>query len=162
MGSFCDPYRESLYSAEIRLNSGTVRQSSSLECKLFKIKSAVHHEWRMYLTWKHLLQKKTRMYALRAFILSPLQGPHRGKRIDRIPYEDICKLDTWHHVQSSLKLTSACQHVAKLGTMNTRILIMAMLCILENISLGSVKLMWQSFKSEILYKNLIFQFKFYS
>lgn len=21
-------------------------------------------------------------------------GPHRGKRIDRIPYEDICKLDT--------------------------------------------------------------------
>ena len=22
------------------------------------------------------------------------QGPHRGKRIDRIPYEDICKLDT--------------------------------------------------------------------
>ena len=31
------------------------------------------------------------------FFVSP-QGPHRGKRIDRIPYEDICKVDTWQQV----------------------------------------------------------------
>ena len=28
------------------------------------------------------------------FVIVFPQGPHRGKRIDRIPYEDICKLDT--------------------------------------------------------------------
>ena len=28
------------------------------------------------------------------FVIVFPQGPHRGKRIDRIPYDDICKLDT--------------------------------------------------------------------
>ena len=36
-------------------------------------------------------------YLFLCFCVSP-QGPHRGKRIDRIPYEDICKVDTWQQV----------------------------------------------------------------
>ena len=36
-------------------------------------------------------------YLFLCFCVTP-QGPHRGKRIDRIPYEDICKVDTWQQV----------------------------------------------------------------
>ena len=52
-------------------------------------RTSVRFSW-----WKN---SRTRRIPFLCFCVSP-QGPHRGKRIDRIPYEDICKVDTWQQV----------------------------------------------------------------